>query len=61
MTYLQMYLIDFTEWQYSTLQWALNVLDRSGEYGTTQELSTVTSMPLTLTVIVLPPSFGDRR
>jgi hypothetical protein len=34
-----MYLIDFAEWQDSTLMYALKVFDKIGEYGKIQRLS----------------------
>jgi hypothetical protein len=54
-------LIDFTELQYSTLMCALYVFESSGEYGTTQRLSTSTSLPRAFKVIDVPPSSVDRR
>ena len=53
-----MYLIDFTELQYSTL---MCVFESKGEYGTTHRLSTSTSLFLTFKVMDLPPSSIDRR
>ena len=60
-TYLQMYLMDLTELQYSTLQCVLNVLEINGEYGTIQLLLTPKSFLFTFLVIVRPLSSGDRR
>ncbi|MEE6459025.1 hypothetical protein FKM82_000512 [Ascaphus truei] len=61
-TYLQMYLIDLTELQYSTLMCALYILVRSGQYGTTHLLSTwMFLLPRIVIVAVYPPSVGARR
>ena len=58
--YLHMYLIAFTELQYSTFMCALNVFDNNGEYGTTHWLSTSMVVPLRFFIIaVLPPSSVD--
>lgn len=59
--YLRLYLMEFNELQYSLLQSALNILERSSEHRAIQELSTTKSFPFTWTVIVLPSSSDDRR
>ena len=59
--YLQHYLIDFMELQYSTLQWVANAFDKSGQYETIVRLSTMISFPLTFITIVLPLSSSERR
>src|SRR5258705_1998222 len=59
LTYLQMYLIDLTELQYSTLMCALYVFDSKGEYGTTHRLSTWISWDRIFMVAILPPSSAD--
>ncbi|GFT79633.1 uncharacterized protein TNCV_4961671 [Trichonephila clavipes] len=56
-----MYLIDFTELQYSTLMCALKVFKSSGEYGTIQRLSTSISMFRTFRTTDLPRSSTDSR
>ncbi|GFW66968.1 uncharacterized protein TNCV_4688531 [Trichonephila clavipes] len=56
-----MYLIDFSELQYSTLMSALKVFESSGEYGTIQRLSTSISMFRTFRTTDLPPSSTDHR
>ena len=61
LTYLHKYLMDFTEWQYSTLMCALNIRVRSGQHGTIHLLSTSISQPRTLMVVVNPPFSGFLR
>ncbi|GFX74273.1 uncharacterized protein TNCV_838271 [Trichonephila clavipes] len=56
-----MYLIDFTELQYSTLMCAFKVFESSGEYGTIQRLSTSISMFRTFRTSGLPPSSTDHQ
>ena len=60
LTYLHMYLIAFTDLQYSTFMCALNVFDNKGEYGTNHRLSTSMVVPLSFFIIaVLPPYSVD--
>ena len=60
-TYLQMYLIEFAELQYSTFQCVLNDFESSVEDEAIQLLSTTKLFPFTFVVIVRPLSLGDRR
>jgi hypothetical protein len=55
-----MYLINFTELQYSTFMCALYVFDSNGEYGTIHRLSTSISLFRLFMLATLPPSSADR-
>ncbi|GBN06634.1 hypothetical protein AVEN_215808-1 [Araneus ventricosus] len=60
-TYLQTYLIDFTELQYSMLIRSLKIFVNKGQHGTIQAFSADTSNPRKLMFAVNSPACEDLR